>query len=226
MVRFLGKCSYQFDQTSGVPQSSTLGPILFLIYMNDIKECFVSSKFLLFPDDLKIFKQIDNQGDINCLQEDLNRVYRWSTNNCLKMNEGKCKYIRYCNVSSLPCSSYNLGTINIPSSSTIKDLGVTFNHNFKFTQHIFNTFISANFALGKLKKLTRDFSNIAVITNIFKTLVWSKLQYCNLIWDPWQKSLTSKCESINKKFINFLNYKYPDLKLYDMLYNGRLARVN
>ena len=68
---------------SGVPQGSVLGPILFLIYVNDLPATVTNTKLLLFADDAKLYKSIANPTDMLLLQEDLNLLNSWSINNHL-----------------------------------------------------------------------------------------------------------------------------------------------
>ena len=67
---------------SGVPQGSVLGPILFLIYINDLEDN-ISSKVLKFVDDTKVFRKVTNDTDKHSLQDDLDELVKWSKN-------GKC----------------------------------------------------------------------------------------------------------------------------------------
>lgn len=75
VVRINGIFSQEFFSTSGVPQDSHLGPLLFLIYVNDMKDCFINSEFLTLADDFKLFKIIKSQSCTRELQDDLDRVY-------------------------------------------------------------------------------------------------------------------------------------------------------
>ena len=75
---------------SGVPQGSHLGPLLFNLFVNDISVCFVNSDFLLFADDLKIYRAVRNVSDTLVLQDDLDRLYDWSIKNKLSLNVSKC----------------------------------------------------------------------------------------------------------------------------------------
>ena len=75
---------------SGVPQGSVLGPILFLIYINDIVEN-LSCNAYLFADDMKLFSGITSDLDINKLQTDINTISTWTDKWLLKLNAQKCK---------------------------------------------------------------------------------------------------------------------------------------
>ncbi|VDP46745.1 unnamed protein product [Schistosoma curassoni] len=90
-----GKTTTAMECPSGVPQGSALGP-LFLIYINDLPQP-VTSDLLLFADDVKLWKEIRNQDDIQALQEDLSRLQSWADDNGLTFNTSKCKvaHLRY-----------------------------------------------------------------------------------------------------------------------------------
>ena len=75
---------------SGVPQGSILGPLLFLVYVNDLPDYVIHSKLLLFADDAKCLKRIACSEDIAHLQEDLDSLNKWS----LKFKESKCVHMR------------------------------------------------------------------------------------------------------------------------------------
>ena len=79
--------------TSGVPQGTILGPILFLIYVNDIQEV-VKSTIKLFADDTKIYRELTNPNDITILQSDLDSLDRWATDWQVKFNTKKCEVMR------------------------------------------------------------------------------------------------------------------------------------
>ena len=71
---------------SGVPQGTVLGPILFLLYVNDLDQYVKDSKLSSFADDTRIGRKISTLNDCNLLQEDLNRIIRWSEENNMKLS--------------------------------------------------------------------------------------------------------------------------------------------
>ena len=77
---------------SGVPHGSVLGPILFLMYINDLEDD-ISSKVLKFADDTKVFRKVTNDTDKQSLQDDLDKLVKWSEKWQMLFNFGKCKCI-------------------------------------------------------------------------------------------------------------------------------------
>ena len=88
-----GETSHDNPVSSGVPQGLVLGPLLFLLYINDITEIQLSSGSVLnlFADDMLLYKPITSQHDYQSLQEDVNRIQEWVNTNYLSLNSSKCK---------------------------------------------------------------------------------------------------------------------------------------
>ena len=91
-VTVLGATSRELPVTSGVPQGSLLGPILFLLFVDDLPNTVKTSRVACYADDTKIFKSIDSITDCNALQSDLNDLVCWSELSGLIFNQSKCKY--------------------------------------------------------------------------------------------------------------------------------------
>ncbi len=89
-VNVRGTLSDPSPVTSGIPQGSVLGPILFVLFINDLPDK-VKNTVYLFADDTKIFGLANNQNDTNSIQEDLDILHRWSDTWLLKFHPGKCK---------------------------------------------------------------------------------------------------------------------------------------
>lgn len=92
-VHIKGTYSDWTEVLSGVPQGSVLGPVLFILFINDLPMS-VNSNVYLFADDNKIFRKIESQQDQMILHEDLNKLQRWSEVSLLPFHPGKCKHLQ------------------------------------------------------------------------------------------------------------------------------------
>ena len=108
---------------SGVPQESVLGPILFLIYINDLEDD-ISSKALKFVDDTKVFRKITNDADKQSLQDDLDKLVKWSEKWQMLLNVWKCKCIHIGHGNMV--EEYKMEDAVLGRTTQEKDLGVTF----------------------------------------------------------------------------------------------------
>ena len=88
-----GISSYPTSVDSGVPQGSVLGPLLFIIFINDLPNKINQSNVLTFADDTKLTKRVCEEKDCSLLQKDLNYVIKWSQNNMMKLNNDKFELI-------------------------------------------------------------------------------------------------------------------------------------
>ena len=129
--------SYMFTTKSGVPQGSILGPLLFLLYINDIT-CNINCKALLFADDLKLYKEINSLNDALNLQDNLNKLANWCYNWKLSLNMEKCFSMTISRKNQINNIDfiYNLNGSSLKKVNQINDLGVIFQSNLKFTTHI------------------------------------------------------------------------------------------
>ena len=118
--------------TSGVPQGSVLGPILFSIYINDIDNSLIS-KICKFADDTKMCKNVGRLEDVISLQNDLNNLYKWSIDWQMQFNVDKCSVIHIGNKNLN--NTYKLGNSNLRSSDKERDLGVIVDSGLKFAYH-------------------------------------------------------------------------------------------
>ena len=94
--------SYQTKVISGVPQGSVLGPLLFIIFINDLSDQLTYSKIFTFADDTKLVLPINSANDKTLLQRDLNSVLLWSINNNMKLNEDKFELLTHVIINDTP----------------------------------------------------------------------------------------------------------------------------
>jgi retron-type reverse transcriptase len=128
--------SREIKVTSGVPQGSHLGPVLFSIFINDIKNVIRDSLFLLYADDLKLFYNIRSEQDCVRIQDDLCRVVSWCESNGLELNISKCKVIRYSRKKIITLPSYHIHNSALESLFQISDLEIILDSKLTFCPHI------------------------------------------------------------------------------------------
>ena len=118
--------------TSGVPQVSVLGPLLFTMFAND-NPSMVSSPVFMFADDTKIFRVIRNEEDYVTSQNDLNRLYRWSQLWQFNFNISKCKHLHF--HTAHHHGFYYLNGTPIDTVTSHNDLRILFDDKLKFHDH-------------------------------------------------------------------------------------------
>ena len=203
-VRIGEKYSKLFNVLSGVPQGSVLGPLLFIIYLNDLPggiQSFVS----LFADDLKL---LINSDAYITVQEDLDYLTEWQNKWLLKFNtvDSKCKILHV--GKSNPNHSYYLNDHELPNTTTEKDLGVNINDTLTWTSHIE---IAINKAMSMTGWVTRNVSSRdrIVMLNIYKSLIRPQVEYCVQLWNPRPRhgnwSTILKIEEVQRKFTRLID---------------------
>lgn len=200
-VRLCGCRSSTFEVHSGVPQGSHLGPLLFLLYVNDIPTIF-KSRSLLYADDLKLFRRIVSVADAQILQQDLLALSDWCSRNGLNLNIGKCKCLTFHRKRGQPMFfDYTIdGTILVRIEETF-DLGILFDNKLSFTKHIEHSIAKAYSMLGFITRICSDFTDPLVLKCLYFAHVRTYLEYAVTVWCPYFEVYINRIESIQKRFI-------------------------
>lgn len=198
-----GVYSDPYFPTSGVPQGSILGPILFNIFVNDIAHCFHNARHLLYADDLKIFKAIRSMNDAILLQHDIDRFVEWSVKNGLPINLSKCMQLTYHRCHNIILSRYNMLNHGLEKVYEIVDLGVVFDVKLTFVAHLNYIIPKAYSTLYFIRRNTTQFSDPYIRKIVFTSFVRSKLEYASFIWSPSAEIHKNRIERIQKSFIKF-----------------------
>jgi hypothetical protein len=130
-----GHLSEEVRVTSGVPQGSVLGPLLFLAYVNDIWRN-IDSTIRLFADDCIIYREVKNNNDMENLQTDLNRFGKWAVENAMKINPTKSKVVYFTRAQVKEPPNYTLGGMVIPEASSCKYLGIILSSDLSWSHQV------------------------------------------------------------------------------------------
>ena len=184
-VQVNGSRSSWRNVTSGIPQGSVLGPILFVLFVNDLPNNVISDVFMS-ADNTKLFREIVDQNDQNFIEEDLDILFDWSKTWLLQFHPDKCKVLPISgrNTTHEPpnykMKKYEGGCTNLENVKSEKDIGVTIDTNLTFANHIQNQVNKANQIVGLTRRSFVHLDN-RTFTLVFKVLVRLNLEYANSI---------------------------------------------
>ena len=224
-VRVDNECSSWSDVKSGIPQGSVLGPILFVIFINDMPDV-VNSMCQLFADDAKIFRGLKAKADVSALQDDLNSLNIWSEKWQLAFNVDKCKALHIGNKNTH--HKYRMNGKGLEHIEEEKDLGVLIDERLDFHRQAAVATKKASRVLGLIK---RTFSRLdkTTLPLLYTSLVRSHLEYGNVIWGPFSKGDIIAVEKIQRRAtkmipeIAHLSYenRLEELELPSLLHRRR-----
>ena len=201
-----GQVSSQSSVTSGVPQGSVLGPLLFLVFINDLPEC-VSSTTRLFADDSLLYRVINSPDDARLLQEDLNNLQMWEKLWGMSFNPDKCEVLRITNKRSPIQSNYVLHGHTLALTSNAKYLGVTISSDLSWNVHINNITKKANRTLGFLRRNVSKCPK-EVKTKCYETFVRPILEYSSSAWAPHTLRDIQSIEAVQRRAARFVTGDY------------------
>ena len=194
--------------TSGVPQGTVLGPILFLIYVNDIPNV-VTSSIKLFADDTKIYRELNNVDDAFALQSDLDSLENWTKSWQVNFNSEKCEVMRITHKQDKSMLHYYLSNTELRFVDSYKDLGVNMSRDLSWSNHVGVIVNRANKVLGLLKR-TVGSKNKEIFSMLYKSLVRPILEYACPAWSPHLvKDILAIVHSTTKNIKNCSRAKTP-----------------
>lgn len=181
--------------TSGIPQGSVLGPILFVCFINDLPDNLISNS-LIFADDTKVYSEICEERDSQKLQSDLNSLMDWSDKWLLRFNASKCKVLHI--GANNPKHEYRMGDVVIETSECEKDLGVYVDSNLNFRGHVEQKVDTADKILRMIKRAYVYLDGDSV-KKLFIALVRPHLEYCHAAWYPIYKEDRQEIERVLRR---------------------------
>lgn len=202
-----GHHSDPYCTRSGVSQGSNLGPLQFILMINDLEEVVRESTCLLFADDLKLVREVRDPADHDKLQRDLNRVVAWSQDNKLYFNLSKCSVLSFSRSHNPSHYQYSMQEQPMQRVTEVTDLGVQFTADMNFRKHIIAICKKAYRNLGFLLRQANSFTNISALRALYEAIVKSHLEYNSAVWSPSEDKYKFMIEKIQNKFVRFLYLK-------------------
>ncbi len=218
---------------SGVPQGSVLGPLLFLIFINDLGEN-ISSQIRFFADDCCLYRPIRSEQDQNILQNDLNKVMEWCNKWGMELNFKKCVSMTVTRLHSATNRYYYLNDTVMDKVNSYKYLGVIISSNLSWNEQVNSVVLKASRSLGFVR---RNISSCRRETKLqcYKSLVRPHLEYAVCGWDPFLASHIHLLEMTQRRAARFICNRYDrtasvtemleDLELHSLQKRRQIARI-
>lgn len=188
--------SDDYHVTSGVPQGSVLGPVLFLIYINDLPDIIpVGISIKLFADDVKLYVTHKSNQERKQLELALINISQWCKEWKIKIAPTKSFVLHLGN--NNPKHQYKLDQNIITEVQSIRDLGILIDNKLKFTEHISNIIKSAYYRMRLLFKYLKTRS-IKIWKSVYTSYIRSLLEYSTVNWSPNSKKDINRLEKCQK----------------------------
>ena len=212
-------CSSHLPVISGVPQGSILGPLLFIIYINDLPLTIARSSVFVFADDTKLFKPITGLDCSNELQADIRDIKNWCRTWKLSLNSSKCVALRFTNKSPPELSPYSVENTNLEFALSHRDLGIIVSHNLTWSNHFKVICSKAYSALALIRRTLSNHSAVSTKKQLYLSLVRSQFSYCSQIWRPHLACDIKRLEQVQRRATKFI------LNDYSSSYKARLVHL-
>ena len=201
-VQFVRVNNYESNNyfaNSGVPQGSHLGPLIFLLFINDIVYSIKNCKIVLFADDLKMYKIIRNCDDPILMQLDINNIFKWSIDNRLPFNTQKCKIMTFSRNKQTIHFPYSMDNLVLEKVELKTDLGIKFDSKLSFNEHVLYVANLGYRNLGFIIRNSKSFKNMETLLTLYSNFVRSRLEYCSIVWCPFYTKYIQGFREYTKK---------------------------
>jgi hypothetical protein len=216
-VEIKGKRSETRAVKSGVPQGSVLGPLLFIIYINDLDYSAVMNIIRKFADDTKGASKVRTEEDVTNFQKSLDNLTKWSKEWSMNFNISKCK-VMHCGRNNKK-AEYFMDGIKLKTVDSERDIGVCISSNMKPSAQCAD---AANKARAVLNQLTRAFHyrDKTVFIRLYKQFVRPHLEFSSSVWSPWSIADIQCVEKVQMKAVKMVS------GLVANEYEARLVELN
>ena len=202
--------------TSGVPQGSVLGPVLFIVYINDLDED-IANFVLKFADDTKVYCNVSPTDNTSTLQGDLDTMYDWSVKWQMYFNADKCKCLHLGH--NNPAIDYHVGGKHVVNVQSERDLGVTLGNSLNGSLQCAKVVGTANRILSSINR-TFSCNSLHNIMKLYKSLVRPHLEYCCQAWRPYLQKDVNNLERVQRRATRII----PEIS--KLSYTDRLSKCN
>ena len=188
----------------GVPQGSTLGPLLFLIYINDIVNCSNILKFILFADDTTVLYENNNINDLNnVLSQEIDKVMKWFSANKLLINLSKTNTMLFSNKRGNPKLHVHIEDTLLEEKPNVTFLGVIIDNKLLWRDHIKLVCSKISKSIGILCYLRHAYP-IHILRLLYMSLIFSYLNYCNVVWGSAYECHLRPLLTLQKKAVRII----------------------
>jgi len=215
-VRVDSSYSSYCNVTSGVPQGSVLGPLLFAIFIDTLSECINGDKLWLFADDSEVSRVVKTTADFVALQGTLDRISSWTNTWQLPLAENKCQVLAG---GKGLAPNYSLNGVPVAVVNQVTHLGVECTDTLCFSIHCAKLAAKGHQKSYILRKCFPT-SDAHTLVKVFKTYVRPIVEYCSVIWSPYLKKDIEILENVQRKFTKSL----PGMK--NKSYDERLSALS
>jgi hypothetical protein len=205
----------------GVPQGSNLGPLLFLLYINDLPNCLSLSAASMFADDTNISTYGTSAVEIQeHLNHDLENIHQWMLANRLTLNKEKTEYMiigsrqKLSKIINEP--EIHVGETTIKRVSYSKTLGVVIDEHLTWQRQIENIQTKISKGIGMLRRIKKIVPKTTLI-KVYNAIILPHFDYCSLVWDNCSDYLIDKLQKLQNRAARVITSKTYETRSCDVL---------
>ena len=212
-----GSCSVWADVLSGVPQGSVLGPLLFVIFINDLDECTTTiSTMMKFADDTKLGNKATNSDNCVLMQQCIDKLIAWANMWCMEFNVKKCKVMHIGRGN--PMYQYSMNGTPLQVCEGERDIGVQISNTLKPATQCAEAARRANAILTQISRAFM-YRDRRVFVQLYKQFVRCHLEFSTPAWSPWQAGDIQLLEKVQMRAVRMIS------GLQGTTYEERLAEL-